>query len=310
MNIVQSDSAKPHIRMNLFHDISTLGMNLIDLAWEQHRFHESRQWSSTQILDNMDFTHFDKTDRIFISNAGMAEITTKPGADRLAKQAEDEGHFWLDKNPMVSVIMQACGTWSRYWNQEESFHDATLNKIAAIIGESIVDDQTFIKLRQVFPKDNMLRTLVLLAFSEAVAHVSYIEYAKVTKNKQLANLLNHIGADEAQHMSYFITFAKALVDSGEYNVKDVLSVGYMFIKDGGELSGSARGEEIEKRDHHVNWWDEVDSDVMQKLNNIKKQKMIFSVINRITGISLTNETELYDCWIKAIKSKSNSIRAS
>ena len=64
------------------------GETLLDITWEQHRFHEARRWSALEHLDAIDAGALSRADRIYVWNAGRAELTTKPGADRLARQAD------------------------------------------------------------------------------------------------------------------------------------------------------------------------------------------------------------------------------
>lgn len=69
------------------HGAITSGTSLVDIAWIQHRFHESRRWSLTELIGRVDPAKVDPAMKRNIWNAGRAELTAKPGADRLSKQA-------------------------------------------------------------------------------------------------------------------------------------------------------------------------------------------------------------------------------
>ena len=81
--------------------------------------------------------------------------------------------------------MQACGTWSRYWNEEEAHHETVFGYLTAALQANPPDDLTIIEYRKIFPDDDMLRTLTLLACSEISAAVTYNEYAHQTKDAGL-----------------------------------------------------------------------------------------------------------------------------
>ena len=126
----------PAILTDLYPALTQRGMSLVDVAWEQHRLHESRRWSVVEMLAEVDLDRLTQTDRTMVWNAGRAELTTKPGADRLERQANAESHLWREKNPTVAAVMEACGTWSRYWNEEEAHHETVFNRLAQICGMS------------------------------------------------------------------------------------------------------------------------------------------------------------------------------
>ena len=197
--------------------------------------------------------------------------------------------------------MQACGTWSRYWNEEEAHHETSFNRLATLFGMERVTDETFIEFRKIFPDDDMLRTLTLLAISEIVAAVNYANCARVIQQPGLKALFKQVGADEIQHMNYFIAFAKALVDSGEYHAKEAFSVAHFFLRDGGEVHGSKR-ERVEHRETHVNWWDHLEyREGMYSPDEIeKKETLIFNALKRITGITVSSAEEVEDQWMELV----------
>lgn len=273
---------------------------LIDITWAQHLFHEQRRWSAVELLQRVDFEVLSPADKINIWNAGRAELTTKPGADRLARLAETESQRWLEQDPPLAAAIQACGTWSRYWNEEESFHETTLNHLSKIVGFETVNDETFMEFRKIFPDDDLLRTLVLLAFSEITASVNYATCANMTKDPGLRALFKQISSDESQHLSYFISFAKALVDSGKYPVKNAFAIAHFFLREGGELQGSQRSVR-EVRETHVNWWDALDYDWDQMPDNTKqKEGLIFSALRQITGISVKSIPDVEATWLELV----------
>lgn len=209
---------------------------------------------------------------------------------------------WLPQDETVAKIMEALATWSRYWNEEESHHEVVLTQLAARFGEPPVDDETFLRFRQVFPPDDMLRTLTLLSLTEVAAYVGYQTCARLTRDDGLRAIFGRLAADECQHMTYFISFAKALVESGHFPAKDALAVGHFFVREGGEYEASSR-DHTEHRDQHVNWWDEfeqVDGQLILRENERKKQALVFRALKEITGIHVRSADELEDAWIELV----------
>jgi hypothetical protein len=292
---------KPVIISDLYRAFTVDKYSLVDITWEQQCLHESRRWSVMEMMDGINVKALPPSDVGLIWNAGRAELTTKPGADRLAKLSDFECRRWQDQNKVVSSIMQACGTWSRYWNEEEAHHETSLNQIAQRCGMERITDDTFIDFRKIFPDDDMLRTLTLLAISEIVATVNYGSIARSVKDPGLKRLMKQIAADESQHMNYFVAFAKALVDSGEYPAKQALAVAHLFVREGGELYGSKR-DEIQERNTHVNWWDHLEGQSALDFPDLieRKATLIYHAISRITGISLSSPEEIEDTWMEMV----------
>ncbi|MGY0061890.1 acyl-ACP desaturase [Streptomyces sp. LZ34] len=291
------------ITTDLYDALTKRGMSLVDVTWEQQRLHESRRWSVVEMLEAVDLASLTPLDRNLVWNAGRAELTTKPGADRLERQAEAEVRRWQDKNPTVASIMEACGTWSRYWNEEEAHHETVFNRLADLSGMEPISDETFIQFRQVFPDDDMLRTLVLLAISEITAAVNYGQCQHVIEDPGLRRIFKQVAADEIQHRNYFVSFAKALVDSGEYPAKDAFAVAHLFLREEGELQGSAR-KQLEQRGSHVNWWDQLetgDSDFRPEALE-KKEQLICGALKKITGIEVHSREEVEDTWMDLVGS--------
>jgi hypothetical protein len=293
---------EPKVWPNLYDALKEERATLLDIIWEQHRYHERRRWSAEELLSAIDLSALTPTDRYFVANAGRAELTTKPGADRVTRLADIECRRWLGKNDVVAKTMQACGTWSRYWNEEEAHHEATFNYLSAALSIDPPDDHTIIEFRKIFPDDDMLRTLTLLACSEINAAVTYNEYARLTKEPGLRALLLQVGADEVQHMRYFISFSKALVDSGEYEAKGALAIAHLFVRPGGEIYGVTR-EVTNDRSTHVNWWDHLDApqDGVSLLMGVeKKLAMTYKMVEQITGISVSSPEDIEEKWMDLV----------
>jgi hypothetical protein len=296
-----SETPRPAIITDLFAALTERGMSLVDITWEQQRLHESRRWGVVEMLTSVDLDRLTELDRTMVWNAGRAELTTKPGADRLERQADAECRRWQGKNPTVAAIMQACGTWSRYWNEEEAHHETAFNRLAEAAGMARIVDETFIEFRQVFPDDDMLRTLTLLAISEITAAVNYGQCQQYVEDPGLRRLFKQVTADEIQHRNYFVAFAKALVDSGEYPAKDAFAVAHLFLREGGELMGSGR-ESVEDRGSHVNWWDHLEAEdpslVLAAID--KKEQLIFGALKKVTGIEVRSRAEVEETWLELI----------
>lgn len=291
----------PAIITDLYDALTRRGMSLVDVTWEQHRLHESRRWSVVEMLSGIDLDRLTTRDSILVWNAGRAELTTKPGADRLERQADAECRRWQDRNPTVTAIMQACGTWSRYWNEEEAHHETVFNRLADVTGMEQVPDEVFLAFRQVFPDDDMLRTLMLLAISEITAAVNYGQCQLVVEDPGLRRLFKQVAADEIQHRNYFVSFAKALVDSGAYHAKEAFAVAHLFLRENGELLGSDR-EQVENRDSYVNWWDQIetgDSDFRPQALE-KKEQLVFGALKKITGVAVHSRDEVEDTWLDLV----------
>lgn len=294
---------QPVIIADLYGALTERGMSLIDVTWEQQRLHESRRWSVVEMLRQIDLDSLTARDLSLVWNAGRAELTTKPGADRLERQADKECRRWQERNPAVAAIMQACGTWSRYWNEEEAHHETVFNRLATVCGMDPITDETFLEFRQVFPDDDMLRTLVLLAISEITAAVNYGQCQLVTGEPGLRKLFKQVAADEIQHRNYFIAFAKALVDSGEYPAKDAFAVAHLFLRQDGELQGSDRTQ-VEDRGGHVNWWDHLENQGHDHPPTAidRKEQLIFSALKKITGIEVHSPDEVEETWLDLVGS--------
>lgn len=300
MQIVQRESFQPRIFGDLYHFFAERQGALTQVTWEQQVYHESRRWSALEMIEEINLDELSAADKLFIWNAGRAELTTKPGADRLERLSDKECRYWESRNPAVAAVMQSCSTWSRYWNEEEAHHESVFNRLAHLLGLEPISNDTFIKFRQVFPDDDMLRTLFLLSISEITAAVNYGSCAKLARDPGLVALFKQVAADEIQHMRYFITFSKALVDSGEYPARNAFAVAYFFLRENGDLEGSRRGK-IEERETHVNWWDHLDINGIERVENLeRKSQMIFAALDQVTGIEVSSREEVEERWMEMV----------
>lgn len=298
---------RPSIDKHVYRSLTQGDKKLVNLIWEQHRYHEYRRWNVMDYVRAIDLNRLNRLEQHFIKNAGFAELTTKPGADRLTRLSDKECRRWLEDDENLAAAIQACGTWSRYWNEEESHHEMSFNYLSLALNAGPAhdpaalppDDEEIIEFRKIFPDDDMLRTLTLLAFSEVNAAVSYYEFARKAEEPNLKAMLHQISADEVQHMHYFVTFAKALVDSGRYHPKNAFAIGHLFLREGGELYGSTRVS-TESRGSHVNWWDAVDGEIKEISvdNGIeRKEKMILKALENITGIKADSRQAVENTWM-------------
>ncbi len=294
---------RPVVVRDLYQAFKEEGRTLVDITWEQHRFHEFRRWSVVKLLMDVRLEQISDVDRFVVWNAGRAEMTAKPSADRMSRLADAECRRFLEKDPVVASIIQSLGTWSRYWNEEEAHHEMGFTQLSRMLGFEAVDDATVIDYRKIFPDDDLLRTVTMLAFSEGIAAVNYGQYARRVEDPGLKALFKHVGADEVQHMQYFIAFAKALVDSGAYPMKESFAVAHFFLREGGELYGSARGH-VEYRPTHTNWWDHLEAGAgevaVAPAALERKRSLILHALKRITGISCASAEEVEDQWMELV----------
>lgn len=294
---------RPGVIRDLYQAFKDEGRSLVEVTWEQHRLHESRRWSVVELLAAVRLEQLTELDRLVVWNAGRAEMTAKPSADRMSRLADAECRRFLGQEPVVASIIQSLGTWTRYWNEEESHHEMGFTQLSRMLGFAPVDDATLIDYRRIFPDDNLLRTVTMLSFSEGIAAVNYGQYARQVRDPGLKELLKHVGADEVQHMQYFISFAKALVDSGAYPVKESFAVAHLFLRDGGELYGSAR-EHVEHRETHINWWDHLAEETrgltVSPESLERKRSLILHALKRVTGISCSSAEEVEDTWMELV----------
>ncbi|MFV0133049.1 hypothetical protein ACLGIH_07390 [Streptomyces sp. HMX87] len=94
-------------------------------------------------------------------------------------------------------------------------------------GVDPIDEAEVIEHRGPFPTDNYARVCILQACVEIEACVSYGWQSRTSEDGLVRDVFLTIMKDEVQHRQYFASFAKALVESGVYPVKDVLSMAFL-----------------------------------------------------------------------------------
>ncbi|WP_224245199.1 ferritin-like domain-containing protein [Hyalangium gracile] len=296
-------SRRPVVIAELYRAFREEGRTLVEILWEQHRFHEARRWNAVELVESVRPEHLTELDRLVVWSAGQAEMTAKPSADRMTRLADAECRRWQGKDDALASVIQALGSWSRYWNEEESHHEMGFTQLSLQLGFPPPSDATVIDYRKIFPDDDLLRTVAMLSFSEGIAAVNYGQYARHVREPALKALLKNVGADEVQHMQYFISFSKALVDSGAYPAKEAFAVAHLFLREGGELYGSAR-EHVESRNTHTNWWDHLGDGAGEAAVTPealeRKRSLILHALKRITGISCATPQEVEDLWMDLV----------
>jgi hypothetical protein len=291
---------RAEILPDVYHQIASGRMSIADVMWEQQRFHEQRRWSAVDMIDRIDIGALGHADRIYVWNFARAELTTKPGADRLARLCDSECHRWQAEDKTLAAVIQACGTWSRYWNEEEAHHEASLNRLVRLLDFEPITDDMFLEYRQIFPDDDMLRTLFLLAMSEVKTTVMYTAMANKVTDEGLKALLRQIATDEMHHMRYFNAFGRGLVDSGRYTSKGALAIAHFFLREGGEMEGYARDHK-EKRGTHVNWWDVLDFRDVERPDDFDRQrKLTYVCVEQVTGMRVASAEEVEEKWLEAV----------
>lgn len=294
------ESQTAEILPNVYGVFASGQMTLADVEWEQQRFHERRRWNAVELVEQINLDSLSEADRIYIWNFARAELTTKPGADRLARLSDSESRKWQSEDPNLAKVIQACGTWSRYWNEEEAHHEASLTHLLRRLDFEPVSDDMFLEYRQIFPDDDMLRTLFLLAMSEIKTTVMYTSMANKTNDPGLRTLFRQIATDEAHHMRYFNAFGRGLVDSGKYSPKGAFAIAQFFLREGGEMEGYARGRK-EQRGTHVNWWDQLDFRSAERPDDFERQhKLTYVCLEQVTGIRVSTPEEVEDAWLEFV----------
>lgn len=298
--VMKAEPRTPEILQNVYGVFASGQMSLADVEWEQQRFHEYRRWNAVDMVERIEFDSLTESDRIYILNFAHAELTTKPGADRLARLSDSQSRTWQKEDPHLAKVIQACGTWSRYWNEEEAHHEAALTHLLRHLDFEPVSDDMFLEYRQIFPDDDMLRTLFLLAMSEIKTTVMYTAMAHRTNDAGLKALFRQIATDEAHHMRYFNAFGRGLVDSGKYSPKGAFAIAQFFLREGGELEGYAR-ERREQRGTHVNWWDQLDFRTAERPDDFERQhKLTYVCLEQVTGISVSSPEEVQEKWMEFV----------
>jgi hypothetical protein len=297
---------------NLVKCITEKNYSLTEILRKQQAYHEKRRWSVFEVIGNRKLTSFDEKDCGTIFHAARAELTTQPAGIRLAVQGVKLAQEIADENPVGAKVLQAAAAWSaRYWLEEEAHHEVAYGLLLEMAGLPSIEHKELVDHRGFFPEDNYVRVCLLQACVEIEACVVYGQIAKNSRDPLVKEIFWRIMRDESQHRQYFISFAKGLVDSGVYPIKDVLAMAYTWIRPvAGETYGSNRNQQS-KREGFVNWWEHVctDSEKGVALANdyifadnlrIKKEKSLLAAIFEITGIKVNSVKELERIYLNSI----------
>lgn len=278
------------------------GATITDVLRVQQSYHEQRRWSIDQLFEGRRLSdRAGDTDRAALWHSSRAELTTQPAGIRLAVDGVRLANELRESNPLGADVLHCAAAWSaRYWLEEEAHHEVAFGRLLDMAGMDAIDVDDVIEHRGPFPADNYARVCVLQACVEIEACVSYGWVSRQSQDPLVRDVFHTIMKDEVQHRQYFASFAKALVDSGVYPIKDVLSMAYTWIRpDGGETFGSARDAQSE-RQGYVNWWEQTrtgddefalgDEALHQGSVHAKKLTSVFALVRETTGI----QTESYD----------------
>lgn len=298
---------------DLVKEIKENNRTVSDLLRVQHEYHEHRRWSVYEVIENRRFSDaLDDRDRAALWHASRAELTTQPAGIRLAVDGVKLAQEIEKSNPLGSVIAHIAAAWSaRYWLEEEAHHEVAYGILLEMAGLDPISHADVTEHRGFFPADNYLRVCILQACVEIEATVTYGEMAKTSKDPLIADVFHHVMKDEVQHRQYFIAFAKALVDSNVYPIKDALSMAYTWIRPNvGETYGSTRNEQTERKGF-VNWWEQVvtdkDSAIALDDNQIrsnqlheKKVRSVLAAVYEVTGIEVATVKELERAYFSSL----------
>lgn len=293
------------------------GGNLKSLLRHQQSYHEARRWSTDNLFDRLSPEKITNRDRAALWHAARAEITTQPAGLRLAVLGTRLANEFRDENPAAATVLDAAAAWSaRYWLEEEAHHEVAFGKLMEAAGLPPIPEDDVVAHRQFFPDDNYLRVCLLQACVETEASVTYGEMAKTSQDPLVRELFLSIMRDEVQHRRYFIAFAKALVDTKAYPIKDAFSIVYTWLRpEHGETYGSKR-EKQTQHDGFVNWWEHLkDEDdqlaletgqIHSKHLQSKKQRSLMAALEAITGIKVRTFQELQKTYFEMLKNASTN----
>ena len=278
------------------------GATITDLLRQQHSYHEQRRWGTDALFDRRRLSRPQQADRAALWHASRAELTTQPAGLRLAVDGVKLANEIRETNPLGSDVLHIAAAWAaRYWLEEEAHHEIAYGRLMEMAGIDAIGQEEVVECRGPLPYDNYVRVCVLQACVEIEACVAYRMTAHNSGDELVRDVFHQVMKDEVQHRQYFASFAKALVDSGVYPVKDVLSMAYSWVRpDGGETYGSARDAQTERKGH-VNWWEGIRTDdedefrlssewIHQGAVLDRKLTSVFALVREATGI----QTESYD----------------
>lgn len=308
---------------NLVDEISNNNYSISDILYLQHKYHEERRWSIYELIGDRSFESITNRDRAALWHVARAEITTQPAGIRLATDGVKLANELAETNPLGSKIAHIAAAWSgRYWLEEEAHHEVAYGILLEMAGVAPIEPQEVVDHRGFFPSDNYVRVCMLQACVEIEASVIYGEMAKTSTDPLIRDAFEYIMRDEVQHRTYFISFAKALIDAKVYPVKDVLSIAYTWIRpDVGETHGSSREAQSERKGF-VNWWERLKTDDSDDLTmkddqlrteqlQQKKIRSVLSAVYQATGINVTSINDLEKAYYASLRTSNvDRIRSS
>ncbi|MEV1047510.1 hypothetical protein [Streptomyces sp. NPDC049916] len=289
------------------------GATVTDVLRVQQSYHEQRRWGTDILFEGRRLDRPKAGDRAALWHASRAELTTQPAGIRLAVDGVKLAGEIRESNPLGSDILHIAAAWSaRYWLEEEAHHEIAFGRLMEMAGIDPIDEEEVIECRGPLPADNYARVCMLQACVEIEACVSYGWQSRTTEDPLVRDVFHTVMKDEVQHRQYFASFAKALVDSGVYPLKDVLSMAYTWVRpDGGETYGAARDSQTE-RQGHVNWWERTrsgeeefalaDDALHEGSVHAKKLTSVFALVREVTGIQITSYEDLKRAYFASLRS--------
>lgn len=288
------------------------GATISDVLRVQQSYHEQRRWGTDELFDGRRLSQPGPGDKAALWHASRAELTTQPAGIRLAVDGVKLANEIRESNPLGADVLHVAAAWSaRYWLEEEAHHEVAFGRLMEMAGIDPIAEEEVIEHRGPFPADNYARVCILQACVEIEACVSYGWQSRTTKDGLVRDVFHTIMKDEVQHRQYFAAFAKALVESGVYPLKDVLSMAYTWIRpDGGETFGSARDAQTE-RQGFVNWWERTrtsgeefglgDDALHEGSVHAQKLTSVLALVREVTGIQTRSYEDLKRAYFASLR---------
>ncbi|MEI7032144.1 hypothetical protein [Streptomyces pratensis] len=288
------------------------GATLTDVLRVQHSYHEQRRWGTDRIFDGRRLDRPKAGDKAALWHASRAELTTQPAGLRLAVDGVKLANELRDSNPLGSNVLHIAAAWSaRYWLEEEAHHEIAFGRLMEMAGIDPIEEEEVVECRGPLPVDNYVRVCMLQACVEIEACVSYGWQSRTTQDPLVRDVFHTVMKDEVQHRQYFASFAKALIESGVYPIKDALSMAYTWVRpDGGETFGAAREAQTE-RQGHVNWWERTrsgdeefalaDEALHQGSVHAKKLTSVFALVREVTGVQVKSYEDLKRAYFASLR---------
>ncbi|MER0245789.1 hypothetical protein AAHZ94_28210 [Streptomyces sp. HSW2009] len=288
------------------------GATITDVLRVQQSYHEQRRWGTDSLFDGRKLTTPGPGDKAALWHASRAELTTQPAGIRLAVDGVKLAGEIRESNPLGADVLHVAAAWSaRYWLEEEAHHEVAFGRLMEMAGVDPIAEDEVIEHRGAFPTDNYARVCILQACVEIEACVSYGWQSRTTKDGLVRDVFHTIMKDEVQHRQYFASFAKALVESGVYPIKDVLSMAYTWIRpDGGETFGSTREAQTD-RQGFVNWWERTRNTGEEfglgaealHAGAVHAQKLasVLALVREVTGIQTRSYEDLKRAYFASLR---------